>query len=242
MEMTHVELQQIQINDTNGRIPRSAVPDENVKSVVSDMNGQISELDPDTAHAVIEMADRQLQQMEINDNNPLPLGHVVPDDNGEISHPEAAAHTVIESNPLGDIVPDENGEISHPEAVDHTGIESNADHGNDLGHIESISTLFAVSHGAILTAVASMNGHTVSSVERKNTVVLSAVVSIALIVALVVIFFQGFRLKRGGRPLRNSLVANRWWVTKRIAIVVMFMMLALCLLFSCNWLLKVPHH
>ena len=44
-------------------LPGSVAPDENVGSIVSNRNGQITEIDLDTAHhAVIEIAEPQLQQ------------------------------------------------------------------------------------------------------------------------------------------------------------------------------------
>lgn len=156
---------------------------------------------------------------------------VVTQEHGEISHQEAAAHTVIELSTAG------NGENSHPHPADHTGTES-----NDHDHIKTISTLYISGHALIVAAATSMRRHAVSSAERKTMGFLSVLVSTAGIATFVVIFFQGFSRRRGaGQPLRSSLVENWRWLTKRIAIVVFFIMLSVSIWFICNLMLK-SHH
>lgn len=105
-------------------------------------------------------------------------------------------------------------------------------------YVRNASTSFATCHGVILAVV--MMSAPVSSEVRIFILFVSALVSVAIIRDLGVKSYKEFSAKRGRRSLRNSLLANQWWVTERIAIFLIFIIFSLGLLLLSNRELK--HH
>jgi hypothetical protein len=92
--------------------------------------------------------------------------------------------------------------------------------------IYNLWTLYAMSQAAILTAVFSM--------ERRKSwwsqVMLSGLISAAMIAAFLHVFFEELSVMRRGSHFRNFLINNWKWVVQRAT---MFMLLCCCSSSSC---------
>lgn len=156
-------------------------------------------------HVVLAIA--MMQLVQINNNNNEVLGiNVVDDGNGENSHLDAE-----HANPTSELLPEnvtdhENGHAS----------QLDGDHANRSYGIYKLLNIYAVSQAGILAAVSSVRGW--------SRLVLSGLVSTAIIVVLLIKFCQQFR------QLREE--EYRTWVAQKAAIVVMLMAMSLCLLLS----------
>jgi len=105
--------------------------------------------------------------------------------------------------------------------------------------IESLLYFYIGGHGAILTAVFSLNG--VAGWEiLLSTVILSLLLSAIIISRLVIIIVEQFNLIRGGGQLRNSLIYNWRWFAHRVVFVVMLIAISSCLLICRTYALLPP--
>lgn len=158
-------------------------------------------------HVVIAIA--MMQLMQVHNNNEVLRLNVIDDVNGENSQldPELANPT-SELLP-GNVIEDENGHNSQPDG----------DHSNRSYGIYKLLNIYAVSQAGILA--------TVSSARRRrewSLLLLSGLVSIAIIVVIVLKFSQQFRQLR--KEEYNA------WIAQKAAIVVMLVAVSLCILLS----------
>lgn len=158
-------------------------------------------------HVVIAIA--MMQLMQVHNNNKVLRVNVIDDVNGEGSQLDPEHGNPTSELLPGNAIEDENGHNS----------QSDGDHSNRSYGIYKLLNIYAVSQAGILA--------TVSSARRRrewSLLLLSGLVSTAVIVVIVLKFSQQFR------QLRQE--EYRAWIVQKAAIVVMLVAVSLCILLS----------